>query len=99
VKKLRQALEDSAERPRFVETLPRVGYRFMVPVEWTTSRPGLSLLSNITSGAQQALDLIGRFLVATGDQVWMEDPGYSRALQTLRATGARIVPVPVDEGE
>ena len=51
----------------------------------------------ITSGAQQALDLIGRFLVATGDQVWMEDPGYSGALRALRATSARIVPVPVDE--
>jgi GntR family transcriptional regulator / MocR family aminotransferase len=51
----------------------------------------------ITSGAQQALDLIGRFLLSTGDQVWMEDPGYYRARQTLRATGARIVPIPVDE--
>ena len=51
----------------------------------------------VTSGAQHALDLIGRFLLAPGDQVWMEDPGYSGALQTLRATGARIVPVPVDE--
>src|SRR4051812_27272797 len=50
----------------------------------------------VTSGAQHALDLIGRFLVATGDRVWMEDPGYSGALQTLRATSARIVPVPVD---
>ncbi len=29
VKKLRQALEDSAEHPKFVETLPRIGYRFM----------------------------------------------------------------------
>ena len=36
VKKLRQALEDSAEHPRFIETLPKVGYRFVVPVEWTT---------------------------------------------------------------
>src|ERR1700730_17774128 len=34
VKKLRQALEDSAERPKFVETLPKIGYRFIVPVEW-----------------------------------------------------------------
>jgi GntR family transcriptional regulator/MocR family aminotransferase len=51
----------------------------------------------VTSGAQHALDLIGRFLLAPGDQVWMEDPGYSGAFQTLRATGARIVPVPVDE--
>ena len=29
VKKLRQALDDSAEAPRFVETLPRRGYRFV----------------------------------------------------------------------
>jgi len=36
VKKLRQALEDSAEHPRFIETLPRFGYRFMVPVEWVS---------------------------------------------------------------
>jgi len=34
VKKLRQALADSAEDPRFVETLPKVGYRFMAAVEW-----------------------------------------------------------------
>ena len=49
VKKLRQALEDSAERPRFVETLPRVGYRFMAPVEWTNSRHGISLLTNVVA--------------------------------------------------
>jgi Tol biopolymer transport system component/DNA-binding winged helix-turn-helix (wHTH) protein len=36
VKKLRQALEDSAEHPKFIETLPRYGYRFMIPVEWVT---------------------------------------------------------------
>jgi GntR family transcriptional regulator/MocR family aminotransferase len=51
----------------------------------------------ITSGTQQALDLLGRFLLVAGDRVWMEDPGYSGALQTLRTTGARIVPIPVDE--
>jgi TolB-like protein/DNA-binding winged helix-turn-helix (wHTH) protein/Tfp pilus assembly protein PilF len=33
VKKLRDALGDSAENPRFVETLPRRGYRFITPVE------------------------------------------------------------------
>lgn len=35
VKKLRQALGDSAENPRFVETLARRGYRFIPPVERT----------------------------------------------------------------
>ena len=33
IQKLRQALEDSAERPRYVETVPRRGYRFVAIVE------------------------------------------------------------------
>ena len=32
VKKLRTALNDSAEHPRFFETVPKVGYRFVAPV-------------------------------------------------------------------
>jgi Tol biopolymer transport system component/DNA-binding winged helix-turn-helix (wHTH) protein len=40
VKKLRRALDDSAESPRYIETLPKVGYRFMVPVEWTADAGG-----------------------------------------------------------
>ena len=32
VKKIREALDDSAETPRFVETLPKRGYRFIAPV-------------------------------------------------------------------
>ena len=37
VKKLRQALEDPAEHPKFVETLPRIGYRFIATVEWVSN--------------------------------------------------------------
>ncbi len=33
VRRLRDALNDDAETPRFVETLPRRGYRFIAPVE------------------------------------------------------------------
>ena len=33
VNKLRQALCDTAESPQYIETVPRVGYRFLVPVE------------------------------------------------------------------
>ena len=33
VRKIRQALGDSADNPRFVETLPRRGYRFIAPVQ------------------------------------------------------------------
>src|SRR5262244_1311629 len=33
IRKLREGLGDSAENPRFVETLPRRGYRFIAPVD------------------------------------------------------------------
>jgi eukaryotic-like serine/threonine-protein kinase len=33
IKRLRQALGDSAEHPKYIETIPRHGYRLMVPVE------------------------------------------------------------------
>ncbi len=40
IKKLRQALCDSATEPRYIETLPRLGYRFIAPVETTVeSKP------------------------------------------------------------
>ena len=35
VRKLRTALNDSADNPRFLETIPRRGYRFVAPVAWT----------------------------------------------------------------
>ena len=44
VKRLRETLADSAESPRFVETLPRRGYRFIAPVEHDDrDREGLAL--------------------------------------------------------
>ena len=36
IKRLRRALDDSADNPRFVETLPRRGYRFIAPVQGGT---------------------------------------------------------------
>ena len=38
VNRLREALGDTADNPRFVETLPRRGYRFVAPVEWRSGR-------------------------------------------------------------
>ncbi len=49
VKKLRQALEDSAESPRFVETLPKIGYRFIVRVEWVADGSGKSSPPRVVS--------------------------------------------------
>jgi cholera toxin transcriptional activator len=39
IKKIRQALGDSAIDPRFIETLPRKGYRFIAPVSSEKDEP------------------------------------------------------------
>ena len=40
VKKLRRCLGDSAENPRYIETVARRGYRLVVPVEWLDNPSG-----------------------------------------------------------
>jgi len=40
INKLREALADEADSPRFIETLPRRGYRFVAPVETAGAREG-----------------------------------------------------------
>src|SRR5262245_51649427 len=52
----------------------------------------------IVSGSQGALDLSVRMLVNADDSVWMEDPGYTGARGAFLGVGAKVVPVPVDEG-
>src|SRR6202049_4182361 len=37
IKKLRDALGDAAESPRYIETLPRKGYRFIAPISQPSS--------------------------------------------------------------
>src|SRR5579863_8841192 len=39
IKTLRRALGDSADNPRYIETLARRGYRLMVPIEYLESMP------------------------------------------------------------
>jgi DNA-binding winged helix-turn-helix (wHTH) protein len=47
IKKVREALGDSASSPRYVETLARRGYRFLAPVE-----TGSPLTAQASNGAQ-----------------------------------------------
>ena len=47
-------------------------------------------------GAQQAVHLIGSTLLNPGDKVWFENPGAIGARNSLIASGAELVPVPVD---
>jgi 2-aminoadipate transaminase len=51
----------------------------------------------ITSGSQQALDLIGKLLVNPGDRLLVEAPTYLGALQAFDVYGAEYVSVPIDD--
>jgi serine/threonine protein kinase/DNA-binding winged helix-turn-helix (wHTH) protein len=55
--RLRQALGDSAEQPRFIETLARRGYRFMVPVQFEDAPVSPAGLCEAISPSEK---LIGR---------------------------------------
>ena len=62
VKKLRQGLDDSAEDPRYVETLARRGYRFIAPVT-----EGASARSSPASGpAYDPVSGMGDYVTGTG---------------------------------
>lgn len=49
----------------------------------------------ITNGALHGLDLLFRLLVGPGDRVLTELPTYPGALDAIRGSGARVVPVPM----
>ncbi len=51
----------------------------------------------ITSGSQQALDLLGKILINPGDRILVENPTYLGAIQAWNAYGAQYVTVPSDE--
>lgn len=50
----------------------------------------------VTSGAQQAIDIVARAALAPGDAAWIENPAYPMAAALLRGIGVRLVPVRVD---
>jgi len=58
VKRLRETLGDSAETPRFIETLPRRGYRLIVPVELDEPPVVKADPASAGRGDDQRLDLV-----------------------------------------
>jgi 2-aminoadipate transaminase len=68
-------------------------------IEMMTGRLGYSPQADeilVTSGSQQAVDLIARALLDTGDVVVVEAPAYPGTLHCLRNAGARFATAPTD---
>ena len=51
----------------------------------------------VTTGSQQAFDLLLRVFIEPGDTVCVETPAYPAAIQALRLAQAHIMAAPVDE--
>lgn len=51
----------------------------------------------ITSGSQQAIDLVARTFVGPGDHVLVESPTFITALDILEGRGAKLAGIPVDK--
>jgi len=51
----------------------------------------------ITSGSQQALDLIGRLFIDPGDEILTDAPTYVGAIQAWQVYGPQFVTVPLDD--
>ncbi|MSP12496.1 MAG: PLP-dependent aminotransferase family protein [Chloroflexi bacterium] len=51
----------------------------------------------ITTGSQQALDLLGKIFINPGDRILVESPTYVGALQAMNAYGAEYVAIPSDD--
>src|SRR6266481_5170115 len=57
IRTLRRALGDSADDPRYIETLARRGYRLKLPIEYVESAPGTALEKDREQREQSAPEI------------------------------------------
>ena len=101
IRKLRDALDDSAENPRFVETLPRRGYRFIAPLTPPAVEdvPDLPASTAAESGSRTRREWIGGGLLLAFASLavalvfastWRE--GISTAIEEGRIRSLAVLP-------
>jgi 2-aminoadipate transaminase len=52
----------------------------------------------IVNGSQQGMDLLARLLLEPGDDVLVEEPGYTNGFRLFQAHGAQVTGIPMDAG-
>jgi TolB-like protein/DNA-binding winged helix-turn-helix (wHTH) protein/Flp pilus assembly protein TadD len=107
VNKLRDVLSDSADRPVYVETLPRRGYRFIAPVRTTAASPPQAASTTTASetfrvekprpspaGRRIAVAAGGALLL--GLAVFVGGPWHSRGRKSARSSVRALAVLPFD---
>jgi len=85
VMRLREVLGDSSDSPRFIETLPRRGYRFIAPIEELNAPGQSSRVANVPDSSPTSIALLsdvadvqptveGRFLISGNAKRWLTFP-------------------------
>jgi DNA-binding winged helix-turn-helix (wHTH) protein/tetratricopeptide (TPR) repeat protein len=105
IRKLRETLGDSAENPRFIETLPRRGYRFIAPVQ--PPAPGYAESADsgeastprttwVAGGLILVVIAIGTLVLAY-DRKWRDQPAATALVpKSKRAASAGVRPEAYD---
>jgi TolB-like protein/DNA-binding winged helix-turn-helix (wHTH) protein/Tfp pilus assembly protein PilF len=95
VQKLREALGDSADAPRFIETIPRRGYRFLASIENAEAvvpgRLGTTVRSTVLQGV---VLLVIPAAIALG--LWLSERAAGRAAPPPVAVGRSIAVLPLE---
>ena len=84
VQRLRDCLSDSAGKPRWIETVPRRGYRFVGQLEWSDGSASSEILPQ-TSGESQNRNSDGE-----GEAQASGSVGISKGLERVKGHGGRI---------
>ena len=77
IKEIRQALEDDAKRPRYIRTIPTVGYKFIADVEVITDTAGLR---ESTDGDIPGQPVKQNEVVVAADSVWAANKRITKRL-------------------
>jgi len=103
VARLREVLGDSAENPRYIETLPRRGYRFIAPVQTSDVRlPGPASQNQPSSEAviapappksRAAIALAALSVVAVSLVLWVTRTPSHLAKAAPRVTSIAVLPL------
>jgi len=105
VRRLRDALGDSADNPRFVETLSRRGYRFVAPVQPKTNEakeveqkdPQESTAASSSGRYWREVLAVVIVLLAGGGAGWIAARHFNPAIKDIKFTELRLTANPSDD--